>query len=392
MSVQILGQENQGVVMNEKDTSSQTMYSVSIPANTLVSGSKLRIRATVHVATAEPPDCAACESTTNPGALTLSTIFEYNYIYGIPTGSLSGNVAGQLNYVDNLGDEEEFIVTVGERSGFFTDYDYPYTIIPGAGGQWELLHAKGTAMEKVNPVILPINYQTQFATQDAQAGHSGHSDEMSYLLQVTLNSPASGDKYGYFSYPDNQTTYIGAIVLFDGWTKNGTNFYGFRTDTTGIYKGQIATGSTQTLYSAGGKKYTDIFATSNFVWGLTNDGGAAVKKLTHTDLSVLTSYTLDTSLVDTVISFSIIDDTVAYIHGTKSGTHKLYHMNFPSNSLNLVGNLPTDSLTNYVTSIMHYRKGYIYLHPKNLGFGTSFVGVLKIGTITCPGTTEPIGT
>jgi hypothetical protein len=383
---------NTGIIGIEKDSSNQYLYTLTIPAGSLTTGNKLRIKATVHVAQAIPPDCSPCVPSTDPGEQTLSIIHDYAYTLGIPSGSLDGNVAGQMNYVRSLGNsKEEFIATVAHRSGFGTSYDYPAQI--GArfnNGDFQVLRFAGTKGERVDPVSLPLGYEGHVFTTDVKCGRSGHSDEMGYLLVFDITAPGglSALNYAYFNYEDNEVTFF-TITGFAGglrsWAKYGDELYGVRDDSgdpLGILKVMLENNNVGVVYPAGGKNYHEVFATTNYVWGLTTSG-VEIVKLRKDTLEVITTYSI--SSISSANTFHIIDEKAAYI-GTSG--RQIYYLLFTDGTPRLIGTYPSASAAG---GLMHFRNGYFYFVPHNNFFGSGYTGVLKVGPLLCPGTEIAIG-
>ena len=376
----------EGLVMEERDTSNQYMYTLTILANTLAVGSKIRLKATVHIAEAIPPECEGCIPTTDPGEQELTLIHTYDYSLGIPQGTLGGNNAGQLNYVASLGEQENLIVTVGRRSGFGTSYDNPNII--GArenNSDWQVIEFTGYTGKRIDPVSLPAEVATgNFTTLDAGIGFSGHSDEFGYLMNYEQLTPIHKFWVAYFSYETGETTLINpysatfpAFFTPQSWTKYGDEIFGIMLgfgDEEGIIKYPIVPDGVATRYDAGGYKYTDVFATANWVYGLTFDDLFLVQ-LSKSSLQVITTY--DTSgLFGTPVSMHIIDDKAAYVLTTGA----MYYILFSEGEFRKISDISVGQ------PIMHFRNGYFYFHPKNFGFGGGDVEVLKYGLLTCPGT------
>lgn len=388
----ILDQYNEGLIMEEKDTSNQYLYTLDIPANTLVVGNKIRLKATVHIAEAIPPDCDPCTATTDPGEQTIGLIHSYSYSTGIPQGTLSGNNAGQLNYIGNLGTKEEFIIVAGSRSGSGTSYDAPNIIgVRDNHSNWQVLHFEGVMGQNVGAVNLPngIVLQGGIITTDAKSGFSGHSQEMSYLLYYTRLTPAPAQEFiGYFNYTDDEVTLMTpypGFTLPQSWTKFDDAIFGialgFGTE-EGIFRWPLIFGGVPVLYSAGAKHYIDVFATENYLWGLTKVPSAfEIVKLRKDTLEVITTYSLST--LSTPYSMVIIEDKAAYIYDSAGA---IYYMLFSEGVVRKISDIAYNG-----GSIMHYRNGYFYFHLKNFGFGSGGVGVDKFGPLNCPGTQIAIG-
>ncbi len=380
----IKDQYNQGLIVAERDSSNQYVYTLNIPAGALAIGDKIRLKATVHIATTTPPNCDPCVAWTNPGEQELDA-YTYDYRYGIPIGTLGGNVSGQVNYIASLGDKEEFIATIGNRSGFYTSYDHINTIGVriNNGSNWQVLRFVGERGERVEPVGLPFGYEASFNTLDAHAGHSGHSDEFGYLMGFPISAPPGlPSNMAYFSYDSDEVTFLISPPSFvsspNSWTKYEDELYGLNNN-PGITKWTISSNFLGVDYTAGGKTYIEVFATATYLWGLTSSEIVQLRKDT---LEVITTYDIS-PITGSGESFFIIEDRAAYI---RSNGGELYYISFDDpDTIQFIFD------TGFSGDLMHYRQGYFYFVPHNFGFGSGLTQVVRVGPLVCPGTEVALG-
>jgi len=380
----IKDQYNQGLIVAERDSSNQYIYTLNIPAGSLAIGSKIRLKATVHIATTTPPDCEVCVPSTNPGEQDLDIVYTYEYRFGIPNGTLTGNVCGQINFIASDGTEEEFIATAANRSGFATSYDYPAIIGERFNtSNWQVLHFEGTRGERVEPVSVPFGYEGRIVPDDASSGHSGHSDEFGYLIAYIIETPVSEVTTAYFSYESGEVTFLTLPATYastpNTWTKYENEIFGLRS-ASGIAKWTLSQGFLGIEYPAGGKTYLEVFATENWLWGLTS---SQIVKLDKVNLEVQATY--DISDLTGVTTFFMIGEQAAYIGDTGGN---ITYMQLASEELTQIGTYPFGDTGD---CLMHFRKGYFYFVPHNFGFGGGLTTLFKVGPLYCPGTEIVLG-
>jgi hypothetical protein len=349
-----------------------------------------------------PPSCPADTVPTGPQSLDLVHCYQYNT--GIPPGTLGGNSAGQVNYFRGLGDQREFVATVGNASGFGINY-------PPASNQWQLLHMLGDTITAVTPVSAGI-YSFSFAPQAAQGGTSGHSDEMSYVLFVLgsitpLAFGTDGAAMAYFSYANNTLTWLkypfGASV-YPGWAKKGTRFWAapFSSSVSIGYiarwdmlSGLVQTMETLTSRGMGNDPgwLRSYAASDNHLYVLFNDGTTDSKifQLNLDTLAVTNSWTLS-ALGNTAWGMDVAGNDLLYIVADGwsfnyfiPSTGSLVHIDDVAPACN---GIPSSSNPAGQPSF-HYAAGHFALTHGGHAFG--FVDTAIIGPLLCPGTNVVIG-
>lgn len=338
-----------------------------------------------------PIPTSGCPIDTVPtGTQTLEQLFCYNYDTGIPPGSLPTGSASQVNFVTGKSPNEEFIATTGTPSGFATLY-------PSTPNIWEVVHATGTVLARVTPVPLPVGDSFSFATQTQQAGTSGQSDEMSYLLLGTY-TPSGGADFGasqvYFSWP-SQTVTVMSIqhVDFGGlgtWAKRGTRFW--RVGVTGkVYRWDLTAGFWSDFVTSAvvaPRVLDTLQATDNFLWGF-DAINATLYKLDLLTLATLATYSV------TGTNINVVSDDLIYVLYFPSvvGDTTFSYFIPSTNTQTTIGSLTTHCVAfgpSGAPSVMQFVAGYFYASQ---GFGVFGPGGLtvKIGALVCPGTNVPIG-
>ncbi len=361
-----------------------------------------------------PPLGPGCPNDTIPdGEQHIQKITCYHWNSGIPDGTLSGNSAGQLSFVQGA-NVTEFVATVGDQDGFFIPY-------PPASNQWQLIHVVGDVISTLPPVTL-TGHTASFARQSAQAGMSGHSDELSYVLEMGAVTPqvnGNSSCFVYFSVPSDSAKFFnynpGEGVVTGPWAKHGDNLYrvsGLEAARR-IARYSVATGGfplvfSDTFATLGFNNDQGVLrmfaATNNFLYALfiqtfpTNKGG--IIKFDATTLATVETFLFAEAL--DIFGFDVASDELIYV-GTNAWD---FHYFIPGSSsppeLILIGGLnsPPDGHVDFQCvntaplalagqNAFHYNAGFFYLSYG--GAGTGFTDAIKIGPLVCPGTNTPIG-
>ena len=338
------------------------------------------IRTTVPI----PP--SGCPIDTVPtGPQLMTQVFCYNYDTGAPPGTLPGPSASQVDFIAGKSPNEEFIATASVSDGFLAPY-------PRA--DWEVMHIMGTTISAATPVPLPPGDAFNYATQTRQAGVSGHSDEMCYLIIGDYTKSGSGTFGGvtvYFSWPSQTVTVLNE-GLTDGttgtWAKHGTNFW--RSSEAGsIYRWDLSNpfASSFVAHATGFLAVmSTIQATDNFLW--THDAAnSLLYKLDLSTMAIVASYSL------AAVNIYVAGDDLIY-NFTTSGADFTFSYFIPSTNTNTaIGIINSNCMTpsTFTTpSVMKFAAGYFYISQ---GFGPFGPGgkTVKIGPLVCPNTDIPIG-
>lgn len=334
-----------------------------------------------------PP--SGCPIDTLPtGDQTLTQVFCYNYDTGAPPGTLPGNSSSQVDFIAGKSPNEEFIATVGIPDGF--EAPYPRS-------NWEVLHIFGTAINAATPIPLPPGDVFVYATQTEQAGTSGHSDEMCYLMGGRyFRSGIEHPAYAYFSWPSQSVTVMSTFLVdsTEGsgtWAKRGNNFW--RVMGTGkLYRWDFSNGF-DSAFVATARPLTHRFdtlqASENFLWGM-DSTTLTLYKLDPLTLATLATYSFNALNID------VVSDDLIYGF-TRTITNDLTFRYFvPSTNTTTVVNgvVPENCVTpggGNAPSVMKFAAGYFYITQGFGVVGTPVGKTVKIGPLVCPGTDIPIG-
>ena len=366
--------------------------------------------------------CVTC--TSDPAPFTLDALCCYDKL---GYGDLTGNDAGSLSYVAT---DESWWSTESKMSGFGSG-PYPistpsqnwYLMAPNNGAS-DTFPYDCTVVDVTASAVsggAPITGGTeQYATQTAQAGVSGHSDEKSYLLNIynmtpgfTITPTHFTDSVVYFGQSTGASYLRQSFnaLWADVWAKSGGWFYSIVHGTspgawiggwpipspTGSYETTLVTVATAipgwdisthdpSLIKA--IHYSDTYlyllvapiptvSTKYRVYQLNKSSFAYV---THWDLN-LTAFDLYT-----MNFFVASDDIIFLLADTVSGTpFSIGYLKTSTGTTTLLGTIAHQCTPAYsavgVTSF-HYRNGYFYISAGGAGsFGEA--NILKLGRLMC---------
>jgi hypothetical protein len=355
-----------------------------------------------------PIPTTGCPEDTLPGVQEpLVQVHFWSFNTGIPPGTLNNNCAAQENFI---GENDDIIVWISERSGFGTDY----ATNTGSGGKGQVLHIQGASITAVTRVPLPA-WVTRFTFfgQEAQSGADGHSDERSYMLTGLVYSAHFNNKFAhaYFSWDSQQAYFMDAFTTQGPWTKFGNQFYIYHfLNGEGIYRyvmqsGSVVEPTVGPANALGGVRPCGLSRTPNHLYALYPSN--ALFQLDKNSLAVTNQWNLTSQLLPAyqfpnILNLDAISDNLIYITQRKdsAGTGRLTFYYFTVNDGKLTAINPTVPYSIDLNSGQNpgfpganhffFRKGYLYFGYN--GIATGRTNFEKVGTLNCPGQTVPIGT
>lgn len=337
-----------------------------------------------------------CPETTVPtGTQNLSSVHCYNYN--------TGNESSQLNFVGGnpATGSESFVVSSATNSGV----GIPYST---AGTNPNMKQATG---ETLNPIsVLPLTggpISGTFYGQSAQAGSSGHSDELSILFHMTDLTPqfmGQGSAKVYFNYSSGAVTYLlyQAGSVTGAWAKRGTRFWDIAGQASGhtLERYDMTTGGNPVFYADMGLSdnlnILSLSATDNFLYMLYTTGASTctIYKLNLDTMAEVAHWDL-TGTFGGSRQMAVASDDLLYLI---AGGWSFGYFQPSTGTATLIDTVPDDSacISTLTPSAVtgqtsfQYNKGYFYMGYG--GFGTGSTNVVKVGPLVCPGTDIPIGT
>jgi hypothetical protein len=323
-------------------------------------------------------------------------------------GDLLGNQAGMFAHVAADG---SFIATAAESSGFGSG-PYPITVPTRT---WYVLECLPNCTYNETTAVPLLGYTADIeATQPAQAGLCGKSDERSYFLRLmTLTPPLPGtaNVYTYFSIDASTFTFIigcGATT----WCKFDDRFYSTRRNVAfsgidhialwdavagGVHTTSVATGTvTGTANWDTTVELGAIHATANYAY-LLNFGGPfatpTITRINKTTLLPVDQWALTSPEFASALSIHVVNDDLIFV-ATAPGVVGLAGFGYfiPSTSTEFfIGSLSVNTPECvFWTGLpsgqngFYYRRGYFYVTTGGAVSGTT--NVAKVGPLVCPGT------
>jgi hypothetical protein len=338
--------------------------------------------------------CDACPNDTIPDEFEDLEGFCYEYTQGVPSGQLSGNCAGNMNFVEP-GAVPEFIVWAADRSGFGTDY----TSEVGASAS-QVLRGLGDTITEVDRVPLPSGDSFTFFGQQSHSGLNGKSDELCYLIAGSYNifgGAQNQDVLAYFNWDDQTVYLLNKSAMGSGdrhrWAKRGNNFYfstvpGFtnqiaRWDMTAANNSSFAT-----IVSPWTGNITELDTSESYFWVY---GASGLERCNPTTLAVLQTYSISPGMN----GFSVVsDDFIYFWRADGGGGLDIYYFIPSTETLTFIGNTEPSSTsgcfslqTGAEAFNFHYQSGHFYVNPIGLQNDQSTV---RFGPIFCPGTDSAV--
>ncbi len=360
-----------------------------------------------------PTNCGVCQSAF-PEAQDLPSACCY---INNDWGDLSNNDAGSLSYAAPDG---TFWCTVSEQTGVGSG---PYPVATPTQ-TWYLLEPTDPVtdcdLQEVTAVPLDGFTANFEATQTAQAGRSGHSDEKSYVLGLSSITPST--------YGSNSVVYFGEIsgssVISNSfnmtqvypWTKYGTEFftfiYGFANSLTYLVKWTIPgdgneSASNQLTDAAGVVQAGSpipgatsvaniraMHATATYLYVLVDQaefGNPRIYKINKSTLEFIEYFEITNSTFDRTFQFHVFsDDLIFLLADDASLTLRIGFLKTSDSSVTLIDETGATACTNASYALIPtgfvYSANYFYLAGS--GFGTGASNVSKLGPLLCPGTTS----
>lgn len=373
-----------------------------------------------------PPPPAECASPT-PDPTELSVLCCYDKL---GFGDLTGNDAGSLSFIDT---DESWWSTESKMSGFGSG-PYPvstptqnwYLLEPIAGNDDSSPFECGVqdATADAVPGGAPIaNGGEQYATQTAQAGVSGKSDEKSYILNIfnmdpgfNIGGPHFTDAVVYFG-ESGGASYLrssGNDTFAEVWAKENSSWWSLRHGTVGAYSTYLAHWP---VPAPSGTFEDVVLSFVSVIPGWTNgvNDPASVRAI-HYSGNYLYLLVGPLSGISTKVRVYRVNKTsFAYVaHWDLNQTlYDLYTMNFFVSSDDIIFVLADDAtgstfnigylrtstgVTTALGSVAHqctpaysavgvtaffYRNGFFYISCGGAG-GFGEANILKLGRLMCP--------
>jgi hypothetical protein len=341
--------------------------------------------------------CATCPEDTVPIApQDIDVVFCYDITGGVPDGTISGNNAGQMNFVTGEPGSESFVAISTNQSGFAASYPLVTA--------YQAIEATGETLAGITALALPGGRTADFIGQSAGTGRNGHTDERSvYHTLINLNPTYLGNAtvMAYFSYDTNVVTLLSFPIsntLYAGtWAKHNDNFYHLTSAPNSIVRWSIAAGGAEVLSTDLSAIIPDdafvrsMQGTDDYLYIAVRGGGNSnYYRLDATTMALVATYGgMPSELLST---FAVSDDL--HLIWARNGINWDFYYFIPSTStLTLIDTVtgscsPTTQDQSGQLS-MQYNKGYIYISSGAESNGAP--NITKIGPLLCPGLDVPIG-
>lgn len=368
--------------------------------------------------TINPLLCGGICPAEQPGAQTLPVVCCY-----LSDGweDLSDNNSAALNYIAA---DQSFWHTVGEQSGFGSPYP------PSSPKKFYVLEpvdpdGPSCDLQEVTPVALPgsITSANIEATQTAQAGRCGKSDEKSYILALAQINGGAGQTTMYFGETANVGVGLTSSIncghggaAGTPWTKYGNDFFAvwrcIATESLYLAKWDVSVGGDEVDFqrltnnfvvepdsSIPGLTQTvclrSLHATENYLWALVDDdtgfAGPRIYQINKSTLAYIQHWEITDADWAGMYNFHVYSDDLIFIINN-DGTNWRIGWFQPSTETvftidTLVRQCVGDQIAiTFSATAFLYRDNYFYLTSG--GFGIGDANVLKLGPLTCPGHSE----
>jgi hypothetical protein len=320
-------------------------------------------------------------------------------------GELSNNNAGSISFVDT---DQSFWVTVSEQTGFGSG-PYPNAVPTRT---WYLLEHTGAEcdLDEATPVTLSGHTANFQATQTAQAGVSGKSDEKSYTLVLANISPlvlGSNEALAYFGEDSGSSLLKSAANKAFGrtWAKDDDRFYsmiyGFASnDKEFAYWGLPAPNGTyetfslpmETIFGADWddsvQTFSDLIAihySSSYLYVVLNiTSGLKIYRLQKATLTVVDSWQ-PTGEFSSFFEFYVLNDDLIYLIRRDGMIEwRIAYFRPSTENVTFLGSVPIQCNQSglFAAPAFQYRDGYFHIGDGGSGIGDA--NVLKVGPLLCP--------
>ncbi len=334
-------------------------------------------------------------------------------------GDLTGNNAASLNYIAA---DQSFWHTVSEQAG--TGSPYP----PSSPKQFYLLEpvdpdGPSCDLQEITPVVaMPGGFTGGIeATQTAQAGRCGKSDEKSYVLHMASVSPTTygaqplmycGETNGAVLLQSNLNCGAGGSPGTP-WTKYGNDFFGVErcvaTESLYLTKWDVSANG----YDVASQRLTNNFvvdgsssipgltqmvclrslhATANYLWALvvgdTGFSGPRIYQINKSTLAYIQHWEITDADWSNMYNFHVHSDDLIFIINNDGTNWRIGWFQPSTETTFEIDTLARQcvgdqiAITFSATAFL-YRDNYFYLTSG--GFGTGEANVLKLGPLLCPG-------
>jgi hypothetical protein len=331
----------------------------------------------------------ACGLDSEPIQQTVEFESCYTYIEGVGDSLGSANTAGQFHVIP--GPVANALATAGIRSGFLIAY-------PPEEDEWQVIKIDGDQQALATPVPLPAGHAFSFAPQEGQAGCSGHSDVLCYLLVGSYDIGAGNVNAQVFFNWETQTAYAMAEpeALLKKWCKRGNDLYRFggfpdativRWDMTNPVMSDPEASRVAVDYSL-----RDIFRTEDKLWTLGADG--FIRELNPSTLDEIASHDTGITSPTGIIGFYPVSDTrfyILWVDPSVGNPAHFYVFELPGETLTqldadpgISGSCPHVSIAAGFAdhSTLQFASGFFYFNHGGDAGGTS---AGRLGPILCPG-------
>lgn len=362
-----------------------------------------------------PLRCSGCPEGTLPEAQALPVLCCYDNLTG--QWSLVAGTAGTISYVNPT--DQSFWCTSAEASGFSSG---PYP--DGAGIKWKLWKNAAdcglTDISSTEAVAFTGHTANIQATQGAQAGCSGHSDEKSYLLHMSSISPTMFDGASSSVVYFGESSGAEPIMLsfpcgiVGPWTKYGTDFYAiiscvgssdvllgrwvfpfsdnYEDSTIQLVAGGVTDVGSPIPTIVDYHSVKAMHATANYLYVLCNGSeftNPAVFRLNKTTFALVDSWDITSSDFDNVVAFHVFSDGLIFLlnDGGAIGSDLQWRIGFldttGAGATTTIGDISSPCTISAGASPSN-AIGFHYA-ANNFWIGDDGGNVINIGPLLCPG-------